>query len=62
MAAPEKIASRRSVLAAKRQLFLITSSLRTLKPLTDEVNDTDHGYRSMFEWKSLRAGVHVDVP
>lgn len=63
MTAPDKILSRtEGVLAANQQLFLITSSLHTLKPLTDEENDADRGYSSMFLWKSLRAGVHVDVP
>lgn len=33
----------------------------TCKPVTDKVNDTDHGYCTVFWWETLGPGIHRNV-
>lgn len=36
-------------------------SALTLKQLTGEVNNIDHGYNILFHWKALGPGIHIDI-
>lgn len=39
----------------------IAWKLITFKPLTDQLNDTDHGYSPVFQWQNLGPGIQVDA-
>lgn len=41
--------------------IIFHQSATALKPATDDVNGIGQNYSTMFQWKALRPGIHVDV-